>query len=661
MSLECNVAFRVNMDFQQYKKHNYVKKRIFINLSFLILFIVFCPIVSAEIPAAPVDETKLLDILDQADKIRVVNFKDAIKFLEPQKALFIESGIQAALAEYYLYLALYNIVIDEFFAAENHLDKAREIIDKYDIPEQEASELFYRGMIAQKQAKFDKAVQLFLIQHDFAKKHNVISSQVYSKIHLSHLYISQGNNLEALIHIKEAYQLLPKIKPLKWKAKFATKALVAASMGQIYLNLGEFNKAIKFYKESVAGFKEFNSLIDAGTIQARLATIYAEKLEDYGKAKIAFEQIYKIAIEIKNERLIATYHLGIGKIHLKTIKYLQAINSFNQALTIAKSNKWQSLINKSLFNKAQALIGINDLDSAHILLEETIPHFEKFKLYNQSYKVHDNLQQIYFQKNNIEKAYLHLSKALAFYKINQNEESNEALAKIRTEMDIELKEAANLLLVKENELSQLKLQDQKLLLKTKDKLIISYTSVIFLLVIIAFILLLFARRLYKLAFTDPMTKLANRRRVFKFGLKEFTKAKKRKEKLSIITFDLDKFKNINDSFGHEIGDKVLITVSNICSHIIGEKGLFGRIGGEEFLLILPGAKLSHALKLAENMRQNIQDYDWNSLHTNLSVTSSFGVSCLTINESSMDELVKASDDALYLSKKDGRNRVNAAT
>ena len=295
-----------------------------------------------------------------------------------------------------------------------------------------------------------------------------------------------------------------------------------------------------------------------------------------------------------------------------------------------------------------------------MLLEKVAPHYAKFELFDNSYEVHNALQQIFFKQKNLDKAYFHQTQTLKFYKINQNIESNKALAKVRTQMDVELKDVSNRLLVKENELSKLNLLKQELQLKNQNQLLTFFSVAILLLLVITFVLLLLSKKFHRQAFRDSMTRLANRRRVFEFGEKEFAKAKKKQQALSVVIFDLDRFKNVNDTFGHEMGDKVIVTVSEICKSLVTKQGLMGRIGGEEFILILPQTEINAAFDIAEQMRKSIETYDWKIINPNLSVTSSFGVTRFSGKENDLDELISASDGALYLAKDSGRNNVKFA-
>jgi diguanylate cyclase (GGDEF)-like protein len=111
--------------------------------------------------------------------------------------------------------------------------------------------------------------------------------------------------------------------------------------------------------------------------------------------------------------------------------------------------------------------------------------------------------------------------------------------------------------------------------------------------------------LEKLVNTDPLTGVANRRALIAFGEREFNRAKRYKHPFSILTIDIDRFKQINDTYGHDIGDRILIEMSKTVSQYLRQADCFGRFGGEEFLIFLPETGGSQAAKVAERIRQRI--------------------------------------------------------
>jgi len=161
-------------------------------------------------------------------------------------------------------------------------------------------------------------------------------------------------------------------------------------------------------------------------------------------------------------------------------------------------------------------------------------------------------------------------------------------------------------------------------------------------------------RLQLLSRTDKLTQVYNRFYLDEILKKQYYRLKRNNEKCSIIIMDIDFFKNINDLHGHLEGDKVLIDVAKIIQENIRESDIFGRWGGEEFLIISAHTTLQEASQLAEKLRKLIEEY----FKDTMQVTMSFGVTeCLA--EKSLDENIITADKALYYSKGHGRNKVTS--
>lgn len=161
------------------------------------------------------------------------------------------------------------------------------------------------------------------------------------------------------------------------------------------------------------------------------------------------------------------------------------------------------------------------------------------------------------------------------------------------------------------------------------------------------------KKLEHVSATDRLTGLANRLRLDEVMAKACKKAAKNKTPLSIAILDIDHFKSVNDTYGHQTGDVVLQQLSGILKDGVRGADTPGRWGGEEFLIIMPGLALDDAIYQADTLRQKIENHDFPEVGQK---TASFGVAQLDTDES-IASLIKRADDALYRAKETGRNRV----
>jgi len=160
-------------------------------------------------------------------------------------------------------------------------------------------------------------------------------------------------------------------------------------------------------------------------------------------------------------------------------------------------------------------------------------------------------------------------------------------------------------------------------------------------------------KLKLLSVTDPLTQIYNRMKFNETLTEEIKRVKRYKTPLSMIMLDIDHFKEINDTHGHDVGDKILVSLVNQVKNFIRETDIFSRWGGEEFMILLPLTTLEHAAILAERIRLEVMRHKFAVIG---SLTCSFGVSEFLADDS-VETFTKRVDNALYESKRNGKNRM----
>ncbi|MFA7570314.1 MAG: sensor domain-containing diguanylate cyclase [Sulfurimonadaceae bacterium] len=157
------------------------------------------------------------------------------------------------------------------------------------------------------------------------------------------------------------------------------------------------------------------------------------------------------------------------------------------------------------------------------------------------------------------------------------------------------------------------------------------------------------------AHTDHLTKIYNRGKFDNILEYEYKKYQRYKEPFCLIFLDIDCFKSINDKFGHDVGDNVLVQLSHLISHNIRQSDTFARWGGEEFVILLSQTQLTVAYDFANNLRETIKHYSFTDVNQ---LTVSMGVVEFNENQT-LEAFIKKADMALYLAKENGRNRVES--
>jgi two-component system cell cycle response regulator len=170
------------------------------------------------------------------------------------------------------------------------------------------------------------------------------------------------------------------------------------------------------------------------------------------------------------------------------------------------------------------------------------------------------------------------------------------------------------------------------------------------------------KRLKKLSITDGLTELFNHRHVHELLRDEFERSRRSEEPLAVVMIDLDRFKAVNDTYGHPTGDVVLFETARILKETAREIDMVGRYGGEEFIGILPNTSEEEGARFAERVRAAVEEHVFRDEQTELRMTCSSGVASFPAEGvEAPEELLKNADAALYLAKESGRNRVERAS
>lgn len=163
--------------------------------------------------------------------------------------------------------------------------------------------------------------------------------------------------------------------------------------------------------------------------------------------------------------------------------------------------------------------------------------------------------------------------------------------------------------------------------------------------------------IYRLTTVDGLTQISNKRFFTETLEREVARAHRYQRPLSLVMFDLDHFKKINDTYGHLAGDYVLKQLASTVKQKIRKEDLFARYGGEEFAIVLPEIALEPSLTLAEKIRQLVEQHEFRFENTPIAVTISMGVATMDERARDLEGLIRSADELLYTAKAEGRNQV----
>lgn len=240
----------------------------------------------------------------------------------------------------------------------------------------------------------------------------------------------------------------------------------------------------------------------------------------------------------------------------------------------------------------------------------------------------------------------------------QAKKSSERLLEVKSTLESERKDAQILQLKQQSELQSLQLITQETQKQRSALIIGSAVLVLLMLTVIIYLLRRKTQQLYALSVHDPLTNLFNRRHAIAVIEHWLEQDRSERQLFSVLMIDIDQFKPINDTYGHSVGDKLLIAITNAASLIVRPSDILARFGGEEFICVLPRTSPSEAEIIADRLRTAIAE---TVILLNdgkeLSRTVSIGIAHVNQRDVDINAILERADKAMYEAKKRGRDQL----
>lgn len=318
-------------------------------------------------------------------------------------------------------------------------------------------------------------------------------------------------------------------------------------------------------------------------------------------------------------------------------KYLMFAIKANIANTPGQEHKVINWLNQALA-----------LEKQIAMVQLQLPMFNKsYVLLSKYYALTGQFQQAYDKKDEYMERFYQYRMSL----------KDQRIKKLNKKYDTDLKLKENKLLQSQHEFEAVQLQ------QTKQRNITQQRNIILLIVATLIIVFLLFRQLRirsilrTLALTDSLTGLNNRKTLFEQGEQLIALAVEEQQPLSVILFDIDDFKSINDNYGHQVGDEVIKAIASLGNEIMRSRDVFSRLGGEEFAAVLPGTSLEQAKAFAERLREKVESFQLSHQGKQYTVTISAGIANLQQVSHDFESILNAADQAMYRAKNSGRNCV----
>ena len=467
---------------------------------------------------------------------------------------------------------------------------------------------------------------------------------------------------------------------------------VRSYFGEHALALSDFVAAQRVYEAAGLRFKAEANLQNIGIAYRRMG--------EYERARGYLEQGLEIALRQRDWNAVLVQWLQIGYLHEETRDPDRALAAYDQALQVARQRLGPGDLGIAELGVASARIAkgepqaalaalqraradfetINDQSNAGMLallegqargaLGDDDAALEAFGRAEQAFEGERNeryLAMLYPERAKVLERSGRPAEALADYRRYvalrdklQEARTDQRTLMLRQQFEARQRELENRQLRREKALREQELAASQRARRWQAGAIMLGGVLFALLAAFAIRQLVRLRRMRVLALTDELTGVANRRRIELAAAEAIAHARAEGRPLCLVALDIDYFKRINDSFGHLAGDAVIARVAAACEQALRQRDALGRIGGEEFLVLLPDTALDAAVPVGERLRANVQALRWADIAADLQVTVSLGIAQLHPDDTGLRDLLRRADAALYRAKSGGRNALEVA-
>ena len=597
----------------------------------------------------------MLDLIKKSESYASSDAQEAIRYLRSREEKVLRDGNALEKASFYNMLCGFYGDARDFKKQFECAKRGIQYVEAKQLPIR--AKLLYQlgfsneliGNHAEALKHYTEAIQLAKaldLKQLIAEGHSFIGSY----------YADKNKYADALEHLKKAYKMSLDLDDPE------LTGTILSSLGNLYSYLGDDEQSLMLHKKSLELAKEVDNLEEEITSLYNLAATYTE-MKDFQQAAFYYDQMLQRSKLSENKANLYFSYAGLAEIFLVKGKEEVALSYIDEAEVYLKHVQEYYFRTFHFIQKAQILKNLGQIEHAVMELNKAKVMTEKEDFQNVQnliLNIQSLTAKLQAQLGEWEEAYKAQQKYFELYVKAHNKDTKRHVEKLKIKFDTERRETENKILEQDNAIQRLRLKEAQWQRRLQWMVVTFFamTTCFFMYVILR---QRRSRRLLAvLAETDSLTELHNRRFIYTKAEKLFKELRSKGITMSVIIFDIDLFKSINDQYGHATGDDVLRWVASSSKQQMREKDILARIGGEEFLAVLPNVEHDVALHIAERLRLYLAHKPREFNGHMFKVTASFGVATWSETVPSFDQLVANADGALYRAKESGRNNVKAA-
>ena len=534
--------------------------------------------------------------------------------------------------------------------AEAEAAKARDLLKKATRRGLEAGVLTCEGTILETAGESAEALRLYDHAVSLATGTRDLEMLAGASFARGYLLGLQGKYASGLADLKHSQALYDQLR----LPQYSMTALNGIAI--LYNRMGDYVQARHMYDQALQAQRDAGMYREQSVTLHNLGRVY-ENLAQWDSAQASFQESYNICHQLKYPRGEAHALRGLAAVKNAQGDPEAALEILERAAALQKQTPDARLNAQIQLARGIALHKLKQLPASVEALKQALQVFRQVDSLNELRATYGALAAVLVDMGNWREGYGNLLHAHETAERLFRNQVDQRFATLKVEFDTAAKDKENALLVRENEANQQALAQGKRASKLQN-LVIALT------VILAGLLATLAvhqwrsrRRMHTLAMTDELTGVPNRRAV----LSRLSPLLERPNPPScaMLIIDIDHFKSINDQHGHAEGDEALILVAASLRAEVCEPAFIGRLGGEEFVVVLPGGDYDKAYRMGERFRERVMAIDTRRWLQDRRITVSIGLTLSRESGDTPSSMLQRADAALYEAKRSGRNCVKA--